>query len=67
MGLLHAVAKIAILIYLSIYLFDIRLEVLLMVVDLATGHVWFKIYLPTQRGEASNLSILYHWKSILVF
>lgn len=47
LGFVHAISKIILIINLTIWLFDIRLEMLLVSMNAVIGLIWFRIYVPT--------------------
>ena len=67
LGAVHAFSKIILIVNLTIWLYDIRLEMLLVSMNSVILLIWFRIYVPTQKGEVVDLSLSYNYKSIIIF
>ncbi|CAK56010.1 unnamed protein product (macronuclear) [Paramecium tetraurelia] len=63
----HAVSKIILIVFISIWFFDIRVEIFLVALIAIQGYVTLKIYVPTQKHEEFDLKVKDLWKKMTIF
>ncbi|CAD8050228.1 unnamed protein product [Paramecium primaurelia] len=64
---IHAVSKIVLIVFISIWFFDIRVEIFLVALVAIQGYVTLKIYIPTQKNEEFELKVKDLWKKMTLF
>ncbi|CAD8043468.1 unnamed protein product [Paramecium primaurelia] len=64
---IHAVSKIVLIVFISIWLFDIRVEIFLVALVAIQGYITLKIYIPTQKNEEFDLKVKNLWKKMTIF
>ncbi|CAD8136372.1 unnamed protein product [Paramecium pentaurelia] len=64
---IHAVSKIVLIVFISIWFFDIRVEIFLVALVAIQGYITLKIYIPTQKHEEFDLKVKNLWKKMTIF
>ncbi|CAK90881.1 unnamed protein product (macronuclear) [Paramecium tetraurelia] len=67
MSCIHAVSKIVLIVFISIWFFDIRVEIFLVALVAIQGYITLKIYIPTQKQQEFDLKVKDLWKKMTVF
>ncbi|CAD8052468.1 unnamed protein product [Paramecium sonneborni] len=64
---IYTISKIILVVFISIWFFDIRLEIFLVALVAIQGYLALKINVPTQKNEEFDLKVKDLWKKMTIY